>query len=120
MHPDTFDGNAWAKRLTYNVEEIVAGRYEKPSGEAYDRAAFDKMDWSQLGEAADVVRSLARYHNIFFDSPIMNQFIRQIRSRSSGEIREIDNIDGSKTPINIKPQTFKGKYHEIINSEKGC
>ena len=78
---------------------------------------MDRFDYSQLGNMANPVRSLAKHLNLFFASPTLDAKLDGIIPRSRGEVKTVIDKDGNKVPIRRTPK--KGEFWKIQTDQTG-
>jgi len=109
--------HAFVKQLVKDVEHYAAGKDTEVDISSYDRSTMDRFDYSQLGNMANPVRSLAKHLNLFFASPTLDAKLDGIIPRSRGEVKTVIDKDGNKVPIRRTPK--KGEFWKIQTDQTG-
>ena len=100
------------------MEEVAAGKERDPDSTAWDRSTMDTYDYNSLGKLRNPVRSLIKGLNINFSSPVLDYHLRTVLKKSPGLIYNIEQKDGTITPIRRHEDT-KGKFWEISKESDG-
>tara|TARA_R110000824_G_scaffold58526_1_gene158106 strand:+ start:1078 stop:10002 length:8925 start_codon:yes stop_codon:yes gene_type:complete len=107
----------FVRELVKDVEHFASGRDTEIDISSYERGRMDRFDYSQLGDMANPVRSLAKHLNLFFASPILNDKLKQVIPRGKGKIQTVIGRDGQKIPIRRVPK--KDEYWNVQTDQTG-
>ena len=117
----------FVKNLMKDVQNFYSGK-KRPNIPEWESAQKIGIDYEALGELANPVKSLSRYLDIFFASPLIDrQLNKRINTTRNRIIMEqgpndtfIPTIKGKVIDRYTKPGDVKGRYHDIETGGKNC
>ena len=107
----------FVRELVKDVEHYVSGKDTEVDISGYERGSMDRFDYSQLGDMANPVRSLAKHLNLFFASPVLNDKLNNVLPKGRGKVETVIDKDGRKIPIRRVPK--KDEYWNIQTDQTG-
>ena len=107
----------FVNELVRDVEHYAAGKETEVDISGYERGRMDRFDYTELGNMANPVRSLAKHLNLFFSSPMLNDKFNSILPKGRSQTETVIGKDGTKIPIRRVPQ--KDEYWNIQKDQVG-
>ena len=109
----------FVRELIKDVEHYASGRETEIDISSYERGRMDRFDYSQLGDMANPVRSLAKHLNTFFTSPILIDKLKtnNVLPKGRSKVETVIGRDGQKIPIRRVPK--KDEYWNIQTDQTG-
>ena len=107
----------FVRELINDVEHYAAGKETEVDISGFERGRMDKLDYSQLGNMANPVRSLAKHLNLFFASPMLNDKLNGVLPRGKSQTETVLDKDGNRIPIRRVPK--KDEYWNIQQDQVG-
>jgi hypothetical protein len=109
----------FVRELVRDVEHYASAKDTEVDISSYERGRMDRFDYSELGDMANPVRSLAKHLNTFFTSPILIDKLKRgnVLPKSRSKVETFIDKDGNKIPIRRVPQ--KDEYWKIQTDQTG-
>jgi len=107
----------FVRELVRDVEHYASAKDTEVDISSYERGRMDRFDYSELGDMANPVRSLAKHLNLFFASPILNDKLKNVIPKGRGKVETVIDKDGNKIPIRRAPK--KDEYWNIQTDQTG-